>query len=101
MSNILTLPDMRRRRAPAAAPGRLVELFALHRHGPGDVRWLKENAEILRLLVDGHSAKEIARLLDISHRTVEYHKYQAMEALGVATNAELIQLALRLGIAGR
>ena len=57
--------------------------------------------EILRLLVDGHSAKEIARLLDISHRTVEYHKYQAMEALGVATNAELIQLALRLGIAGR
>lgn len=57
--------------------------------------------EILRLLVDGRSAKEIARLLDISHRTVEYHKYQAMEALGVATNAELIQLALRLGIAGR
>lgn len=52
--------------------------------------------EILRLLVDGQSAKEIARLLDISHRTVEYHKYQAMEALGVKTNAELIQIALRL-----
>lgn len=51
MSNILTLPDMRRRRALAAAPGRLVDLFAQHRHGPGDVRWLKENAEILRLLV--------------------------------------------------
>jgi DNA-binding NarL/FixJ family response regulator len=56
--------------------------------------------EILRLLVDGRSAKEIARLLDISHRTVEYHKYQAMETLGVSTNAELIQLALRLQIAG-
>ena len=56
--------------------------------------------EILRLLVDGRSAKEIARLLDISHRTVEYHKYQAMETLGVSTNAELIQLALRLHIAG-
>lgn len=54
--------------------------------------------EILRLLAGGHSAKEIARLLDISHRTVEYHKYQAMEALGVTTNAELIQLALRLQI---
>jgi DNA-binding NarL/FixJ family response regulator len=54
--------------------------------------------EIVRLLVDGRSAKEIARLLDISHRTVEYHKYQAMEALGVATNAELIQIALRLQI---
>jgi DNA-binding NarL/FixJ family response regulator len=56
--------------------------------------------EILRLLVDGRSAKEIAKLLDISHRTVEYHKYQAMEALGVTTNAELIQLALRLQIVG-
>lgn len=54
--------------------------------------------EILRLLAGGHTAKEIARLLDISHRTVEYHKYQAMEALGVKTNAELIQIALRLQI---
>jgi DNA-binding NarL/FixJ family response regulator len=56
--------------------------------------------EILRLLVDGRSAKEIARLLDISHRTVEYHKYQAMETLGVKTNAELIHLAIRLQILG-
>ncbi|HMO46158.1 MAG TPA: response regulator transcription factor [Rubrivivax sp.] len=56
--------------------------------------------EILRLLVEGHSAKHIARLLDISHRTVEYHKYQAMQALGVGSNAELIQLAIRLQIAG-
>jgi DNA-binding NarL/FixJ family response regulator len=56
--------------------------------------------EIIGLLVQGQSAKEIAKLLDISHRTVEYHKYQAMEALGVASNAELIQLAIRLQIAG-
>ena len=54
--------------------------------------------EIVRLLVDGRTAKEIARLLDISHRTVEYHKYQAMEVLGVTTNAELIQIAVRLQI---
>jgi DNA-binding NarL/FixJ family response regulator len=54
--------------------------------------------EIIVLLVEGRSAKEIAKLLDISHRTVEYHKYQAMEALGVKTNAELIQIALRLRI---
>jgi DNA-binding NarL/FixJ family response regulator len=56
--------------------------------------------EILALLIEGRSAKEVARLLDISHRTVEYHKYQAMESLGVATNAELIQLAIKLRIAG-
>jgi len=56
--------------------------------------------EILQLVVEGRSAKEIARLLDISHRTVEYHKYQAMDALGASSNAELIQLAVRLGIVG-
>jgi DNA-binding NarL/FixJ family response regulator len=56
--------------------------------------------EILRLLVEGRSAKEIARLLDISHRTVEYHKYQAMEAIGATSSAELIQLAIRLRIVG-
>ncbi|MBN8508774.1 MAG: response regulator transcription factor [Burkholderiales bacterium] len=56
--------------------------------------------EILALLVDGRSAKEIAKLLDISHRTVEYHKYQAMEALGAATNAELIRLAIKLRLTG-
>ena len=54
--------------------------------------------EILKLLAEGKSAKEIARALDISHRTVEYHKYQAMESLGVGTNAELVQLALRLNL---
>jgi DNA-binding NarL/FixJ family response regulator len=57
--------------------------------------------EILGLLVQGRSAKEIARVLDISHRTVEYHKYQAMEAIGVTTNAELIQIAIRLNLASR
>lgn len=56
--------------------------------------------EILRLLVEGRSAKEVARMLDISHRTVEYHKYQAMDALGAGNNAELIQMAVRLGIVG-
>ena len=56
--------------------------------------------EILKLLAEGRSAKEIARALDISHRTVEYHKYQAMDTLGASSNAELIQLAVRLGIVG-
>ena len=54
--------------------------------------------EILRLLADGHSAKEIARKLDISSRTVESHKYQLMESLGAQSSAELIRLAVRHGI---
>jgi DNA-binding NarL/FixJ family response regulator len=70
-----------------------------HERDPGSGLTPRQR-EILGLLVEGRSAKEIAKLLDISHRTVEYHKYQAMEALGVTTNAELIQLAIRLQIVG-
>ena len=55
--------------------------------------------EILRLLADGHSAKKIARLLDISPRTVEFHKYSMMDTLGVSTSAELIRFALKNHIA--
>ena len=55
--------------------------------------------EILRLLADGHSAKKIARQLDISPRTVEFHKYSMMDTLGVSTSAELIRFALKYHIA--
>jgi DNA-binding NarL/FixJ family response regulator len=54
--------------------------------------------EILCLLTAGLSAKQIALKLDISHRTVEFHKYQAMEALGIKSNAELIHFAIKHGI---
>jgi DNA-binding NarL/FixJ family response regulator len=54
--------------------------------------------EILRLLVDGHSAKAIAARLDISPRTVEFHKYAMMESLGVSSSAELIRFALQNGV---
>lgn len=54
--------------------------------------------EILRLLVDGYSAKKIAARLGISPRTVEFHKYSMMEAVGVSTSVELIRVALQNGI---
>jgi DNA-binding NarL/FixJ family response regulator len=55
--------------------------------------------EVLQLVAEGHSAKEIASLLNVSPRTVEFHKYRMMEDLGLRTNAELIQFAIRHGIA--
>lgn len=54
--------------------------------------------EILRLLAEGRSAKEIAASLAISHRTVEFHKYQLMDKHGLHNNAELIQFAIKQGI---
>jgi DNA-binding NarL/FixJ family response regulator len=54
--------------------------------------------EVLRLVAEGRSAKEIANELAISPRTVEYHKYQIMEAHGMHNSAELVHLAIKLGI---
>jgi DNA-binding NarL/FixJ family response regulator len=54
--------------------------------------------EILQLLAEGKSAKEIASILDISTRTVEFHKYRMMQQLNIKTSAELVQYAVRHGI---
>jgi len=46
--------------------------------------------EILQLLAEGQSAKQIGACLSISACTVEFHKYQMMEAIGLHTVAELV-----------
>jgi DNA-binding NarL/FixJ family response regulator len=55
--------------------------------------------DILRLLAGGRSAKEVAKALDISSRTVEFHKYKMMEAFDLKNSAELIRFAIKNGIA--
>ena len=55
--------------------------------------------EVLQLLAEGHSVKEIAVILNISTKTVEHHKYRMMEDLGIKTMAELIRYAVKQGIA--
>jgi DNA-binding NarL/FixJ family response regulator len=54
--------------------------------------------EVLKLVAEGRSAKEIARLLHISPRTAEFHKARLMQALGAESTAELTQHAMREGI---
>jgi len=54
--------------------------------------------EILQLLAEGRSAKEIGAALNISVRTVEFHKYQMMESLGLHVSAELVHFAIKHGI---
>ena len=50
--------------------------------------------EVLRLILDGRRMKEIAAALQLSARTVETHKYQMMQTLGVDSTAELIKYAI-------
>ncbi len=54
--------------------------------------------EILQLLAEGKSAKEIATTLDLSTRTVEFHKYGLMDTLGLENSAELIRFAIKRGL---
>jgi DNA-binding NarL/FixJ family response regulator len=51
--------------------------------------------EILQLLAEGHTMKQIARILNITARTVAFHKYGMMRELGITTGAELVQFAVK------
>ena len=69
------------------------------RHLKETIELTARQREVLQLLVEGKSAKEIAAVLNISPRTVETHKYQMMDDLGVKTSAQLVQYAIRHGLA--
>lgn len=51
--------------------------------------------EVLQLLAEGKSMKEVASILNVTARTVAFHKYRMMDQLKIKTNAELIQYAIR------
>jgi len=56
--------------------------------------------EVLQLLAEGRSNKEIAAVLGVSVKTVEFHRGQIMRTLGVHTTAELTRFAVRMGLVG-
>jgi DNA-binding NarL/FixJ family response regulator len=51
--------------------------------------------EVLQLLAEGRSMKQVADVLNVTPRTVAFHKYRMMEQLGITSSAELIQFAVR------
>ena len=64
--------------------------------GPSDGSPLTgRQREVLQLIAEGRTMKEVATTLEISPRTAESHKYEIMQVLGVTTTAELVQYAVR------
>jgi DNA-binding NarL/FixJ family response regulator len=58
----------------------------------------RRELEILQMIVDGKSNKEIATVLDLSANTVSVHRANIMDALGIHKTAELVVYAIRNGL---
>ena len=80
-------------------PVELVTLLAeaVRRPREEGPRITRRQREVLQLVAEGKTMKEIATLLSLSTRTVESYKYETMRTLGIHTNAELVQYAIRIG----
>jgi DNA-binding NarL/FixJ family response regulator len=80
---------------PLLAKGTPLDVF-LNREvpRPGD-KLTSRQREVLQLLAEGHAMKEVARLLNVTPRTVAFHKYTMMRQFGIRTSAELVQYAVQ------
>ncbi len=58
-------------------------------------RLTERQREVLQLIAEGKSMKEVANVLNLTTRTVAFHKYRIMEVLHAKSNAELVQYAIR------
>jgi DNA-binding NarL/FixJ family response regulator len=79
---------------PLIAEGLVGSLLHGHEQAPGDMLTQRQR-EVLQLLAEGHSMKQVASALDLSARTVAFHKYQMMDQLKVKSTAELIRYAVK------
>ena len=79
---------------PLAMTGMMEALSHPDRERDPHLALTPRQREILRALSDGQSMKEVAARLDITPRTVAFHKYAMMQALSVKTTAELIRYAV-------
>ena len=68
------------------------------RRGPRNQELSPRQREVLQLLAEGRSMKEVATALDLTARTVAFHKYRLMEQLRLKTGTELVQYAIKHGI---
>ncbi|MFI6831855.1 response regulator [Kribbella sp. NPDC050241] len=64
---------------------------------PGQVLTERED-EVVKLIAEGHSSKEIAAVLTISPKTVERHRANILQKLGMRDRTELTRYAIRAGL---
>jgi DNA-binding NarL/FixJ family response regulator len=80
---------------PLVTEGLMGSMLRGH-EAPGSPRQLTtRQREVIQLVAEGHSMKEVGSILNIAPRTVAFHKYRIMEQLNIRTTAELIQFAIK------
>ena len=79
---------------PLVAEGLVGSFVHAGEPGPSDELTPRQR-EVLQLLAEGRSMKEVGSVLNLTARTVAFHKYRIMEQLKVKTNAELIRYAVK------
>ncbi len=81
---------------PKIANGSIPDLLLAHMHAlPDPAAISHREREVLQLLAEGKSMKAAAEILDITPRTVAFHKYRIMDQFNLKSTAELVQFALR------
>jgi DNA-binding NarL/FixJ family response regulator len=70
-------------------------LLREQKHFSEEKRITQRQSEVLQLLVEGKSMKEVANIIDIAPGTVAFHKYRMMETLNIKTNAALLEYAIK------
>ena len=80
---------------PQAARGLVDNLIQKPEAARTSAELSSRQREVLQLLAEGRTMKEVARILKITTRTVAFHKYKMMETLGIKSNAELVQFAIK------
>ena len=80
---------------PLITRGRPLDVFLAEAAKPGAEILTVRQREVLQLLAEGKLMKEVADILQISPRTIAFHKYAIMENLGIKTSAELVQYAVK------
>ena len=81
--------------SPLIAKETVTYLLNQGEHFSDEKHITKRQSEILQLLAEGMSMKEVANVIDIKPGTVAFHKYRMMETLNVKTNAELLEYAIK------
>jgi DNA-binding NarL/FixJ family response regulator len=83
---------------PAAQQTLIRDVLDRGREEAGDQDLTPREEEIVKLVAEAHTTKQIAEILHLSEKTVENHRGNAMRKLGMRDRVELVRYAIRRGL---